>query len=130
MPRIVSFINYKGGVGKTTLAVEISAALAHHYDFKVLLLDLDPQTNATFYLMSETEWNSWQSSNGTLKNILEASLTGGQFDAAQAIKKDLHNDARLERLHLLPSHLDLMLVDLKLAARFGAEEFFDKVVRY
>ncbi|MEM2175508.1 MAG: AAA family ATPase [Candidatus Micrarchaeia archaeon] len=49
--KIVSFINYKGGVGKTTLAVEISAVLAQHYNKKVLLIDSDPQTNATFYLM-------------------------------------------------------------------------------
>lgn len=43
--RIISFINYKGGVGKTTLAVETAVTLAKTYDFKVLLVDLDPQTN-------------------------------------------------------------------------------------
>ena len=54
MAQIVSFINYKGGVGKTTLAVEVAATLARKFEFRVLLVDLDPQTNASFYLVSET----------------------------------------------------------------------------
>ena len=48
LAQIVSFINYKGGVGKTTLAVETAATLAREHGFKVLVMDLDPQTNASF----------------------------------------------------------------------------------
>ncbi len=47
----ISFLNMKGGVGKTTLAVNIAGALAKLEDFKVLLVDLDPQYNATQYLV-------------------------------------------------------------------------------
>ncbi len=42
MSQIVSFINYKGGTGKTTIAVETAATLARRHGFKVLLVDLDP----------------------------------------------------------------------------------------
>jgi cellulose biosynthesis protein BcsQ len=37
MGKVFSFINYKGGVGKTTLAVEVSASIAHNLNAKVLL---------------------------------------------------------------------------------------------
>jgi chromosome partitioning protein len=44
---ILSFINLKGGVGKTTTAVAVAEFLAHEQRKHVLLIDLDPQTNAT-----------------------------------------------------------------------------------
>jgi chromosome partitioning protein len=71
---VVSFINFKGGVGKTTLCVEIAAALASSEGFreKVLIIDLDPQTNATLSLMTEKEWEDFAVTNGTLKNFFEA----------------------------------------------------------
>ena len=44
---VISFVNMKGGVGKTTLAVNIADFLAKRYAKKVLLIDVDPQFNAT-----------------------------------------------------------------------------------
>jgi chromosome partitioning protein len=56
--KTVSFINMKGGVGKTTLAVNIAYALAYFEKKKVLLVDLDPQFNATQYLISDKKYLS------------------------------------------------------------------------
>lgn len=53
---VLSFVNMKGGVAKTTLAVNVADALARRYDLSVLLVDLDPQFNATQCLMSGDEY--------------------------------------------------------------------------
>ncbi|PKH11142.1 ParA family protein, partial [Planomicrobium sp. MB-3u-38] len=50
---IISFINMKGGVGKTTLCVGVADYLANYENKKVLLIDIDPQFNATQTLMDQ-----------------------------------------------------------------------------
>jgi chromosome partitioning protein len=52
-PSVVSVVNLKGGVGKTTLCVNLAYGLAYFLSRKVLLIDLDPQANATQYLISQ-----------------------------------------------------------------------------
>ncbi|MFB3786686.1 MAG: ParA family protein [bacterium] len=128
MAKVVSFINYKGGVGKTTVAVEMAASLAYHKKKRVLLADLDPQTNATFYLMTAEDWENWARDHGTLKNIIMAFIANPPeyFKTHDYIYKDFLYHPRnheLISLHLLPSHLELMTADMKLAMRFGAESF-------
>ena len=123
MARIVSFINYKGGVGKTTMSVEIAATLAKTFNFKVLIVDLDPQTNASFYLMSEHDWEAWVKENGSLKDIFEAAIRDDDFSASKAIMENLHGC-----IDLLPSHLDLLPIDLELAAKWGAQSSEAKII--
>ncbi|MBE7680090.1 MULTISPECIES: AAA family ATPase [unclassified Paenibacillus] len=49
--KVISFINMKGGVGKTTLSIGIADYLARYADKKVLMIDIDPQFNATHSLL-------------------------------------------------------------------------------
>ena len=53
---VLMFMNMKGGVGKTTLAAELSRALAHDYDKDVLLIDYDPQANASFAFLETARY--------------------------------------------------------------------------
>ena len=53
---VLMFMNMKGGVGKTTLAVEISRTLAYDYDKDVLLIDYDPQANASFAFLRPDQY--------------------------------------------------------------------------
>jgi chromosome partitioning protein len=115
-------------VGKTTLAVELATSLAYHKNKRVLLADLDPQTNATFYLMTEQEWEDWANTHGTLKNVFSAvtSEPPQEFYLRNAIRQDFIRHPRngqMVSLHLLPSHLELMTSDMDLAMRFGARGF-------
>ena len=55
--KIVSFVNMKGGVGKTTLAVNIADFLANRHSKKVLLVDVDPQFNATQCLLKGDDYD-------------------------------------------------------------------------
>ena len=56
MPKVVSFINYKGGVGKTTSAYHVACSLAQHRRQRVLMIDIDPQTNLTFLCADVQRW--------------------------------------------------------------------------
>ncbi|MEM1409614.1 MAG: AAA family ATPase [Pseudomonadota bacterium] len=56
MPRRIAFINYKGGVGKTSCIVNIAACFAE-MGKRVLLVDLDAQSNASIWLMRLERWN-------------------------------------------------------------------------
>lgn len=98
MTRIISITNQKGGVGKTTSAINLAASLAV-LERKVLLVDLDPQANATSGLGFPKEES---------ESIYPVLL--GEIDAGQVL---LHTD--LEFLMLLPSSTGLVGAELDLA---------------
>jgi chromosome partitioning protein len=105
MTKIISFINLKGGVGKTTTTVNIAASLAKD-GYNVLVIDLDPQTNATVSLISQEEWQNRHDSGQTLYHLFNDMLKGeSQFDINKAILKDVGD---VNSLDLLPSSIHLV----------------------
>ena len=64
--KIVSVINYKGGVGKTTIVANLAAELARRGK-RVLLIDLDPQASLTFSFVSLDLWRQRYAGNRTIK---------------------------------------------------------------
>ncbi len=106
MTKVVSFINLKGGVGKTTTAVNIAAILAKQKSSKVLLVDLDPQTNATVSLISQEEWRDVNSKGQTIHHLFDDLINSRQlFDLEKAV---LQNVGGIQGLDLLPSSLELV----------------------
>lgn len=66
----ISLINMKGGVGKTTLSVNLGWYIARKFKKKVLIVDLDPQFNASQYVMDYQKWDSHRNKKGTIADIL------------------------------------------------------------
>lgn len=114
MGKIVSFINMKGGVGKTTLAVNVGYTLSKRFGKKVLVIDVDPQMNATQYTLNDSQIleimeNPNQSIYGILKTeptippITKESGDGSLFEGIINIS---------DNFDLIPSHLNLMSIYL------------------
>lgn len=117
MVKVISCINLKGGVGKTALAVNF-AAFCGRRNLKTLLVDLDPQTNATFSTIGVKKWTEKAKASGTVADLLGAR----EHANAHGIKKkaqDVIIKSVFKGVDLIPSHIDLFTVDLDLAgARF------------
>lgn len=99
MGKIIAFANQKGGVGKTTTAVNLSAALAYRTGGRVLLVDSDPQGNATSGLgINKREIKS------SVYNVI---IEGEETENAIIRTKYRHLD-------LLPSSIDLAAAEIEL----------------
>lgn len=118
MAKTITIINFKGGVGKTTVAIELSTALARFYGKRTLLVDLDPQASATFYVMEQKRWITWKDTNGSTADLFAQQHR--HFPIHQAIVTDVIQDqAAVLGFDLLPSNPDLVDVDLRLADFMG-----------
>jgi len=106
--KIIAIINHKGGTGKTTSALNIGAGLAR-INKKVLLVDIDPQSNLTEGL--------------------------GQRDVKNSVYDSIKNDTPLplvtisENLDLVPSSLDLLGAEIELVSRLGRETILKRLLK-
>lgn len=127
--KVISLIQMKGGVGKTTCAVNLAAYLAKQHNKKVLLVDFDPQTNASLSLMSEERWRQWEQEHGTMADVLEIDHKKKANEALKLADCIVPNVVpEIPGLDLIPSHLKLTFLDLDLAARPGRERIFTRKV--
>jgi chromosome partitioning protein len=110
----VALINMKGGVGKTTLATQIAWYATMQLDKKVLLIDLDPQANASQSVMSPQTYVTYLSKGGlTVADIFEqftptgtASGSPKKLDPLKTIfHRAKYDDGSL--LDIVPSRLEL-----------------------
>ena len=123
---IVSIINYKGGVGKTTLTANLAAQLARGGK-RILVVDMDAQCSLTFSFVTPDYWESelgggeGEKDDRTIKRWFDGIVEdeGDAVPLDELVLKDLKAGARLGGaggcLHLVPSHLGLINIDLDLA---------------
>jgi chromosome partitioning protein len=117
--QILSVVNLKGGVGKTAIAVNF-AAYCGHRGKKTLLIDLDPQTNATFSCVELDAWQEHASKKGSVADLLGAK-THASAEGAIRTAEDVLWPNVFKNVDLVPSHLDLFTVDLDLAGATARE---------
>jgi chromosome partitioning protein len=117
-PVVVSVINLKGGVGKTTTSVAIAEVLAKDFRKHVLFVDLDPQTNATINLIGEREWEKRDKDGRTLARLFRDKLRPDEpakFDVEGSIVRGASKiDGGISRLEILPSSIEFIDIQEKL----------------
>lgn len=121
MAHVLSTINLKGGVGKTTITVGLAEILAAEWNQKVLVIDLDPQTNATVALLGEERWEQINEKGHTLHSLfadaIEDDPAKRKFDLTSTLqRKASPTEAARDNVHLLPSSLELIDVQDRLAS--------------
>jgi chromosome partitioning protein len=106
MGKIISIVNQKGGVGKTTTAINISSALAL-LDYKILLIDCDPQANAT----SGLGLNQRDFENNNIYSYLSGNAT----------LDEVVNKTFIPNLEIITSHIDLAGFEIEIINEMSRE---------
>jgi chromosome partitioning protein len=112
MSHIIAVVNQKGGVGKTTTAINLSAALAELYESRILMVDIDPQGNASSGLGLEK--NSY-------RRCIYDSLVNG-CDITDIIKKTEFG------VDVAPSSIQLAGAEIELVGELSRENKLKKIL--
>lgn len=121
--KVIAFINYKGGVAKTTTTYHVGCSLAQHFGKRVLFVDIDPQTNLTFLCASIEEWQQFKERTGTIASMYRRFQTKKSPDTKRFIWRQPVGSSlkrRIQHLDLIPCDIDLLGEDLGGASVAGS----------
>ena len=121
MTKVLSVINLKGGVGKTTLTVALAEVFAAEFGRRVLVIDLDPQTNATVMLIGDEKWRELDERQRTLPHLFQRALDGKPVDLADIILPEAekvrgYGGDGTHPVGLVPSGIGLVMLQDQLPA--------------
>lgn len=122
MGKVIATVNMKGGVGKTTLTVNIATCLAKIHRKKVLVVDLDTQISASLSMISPAEFAKCRKENRTLRSLVSQAI------ARYAVKVNEPDEKRYQIKDLVISNvckvqgLDLLVGDIDLYDEFLVSE--------
>lgn len=107
MGHVIATANMKGGVGKTTLTVNIATCLAKNHGKRVLVLDLDTQISATLSLMSPVEFANHRKQRKTFRYLIDQIITpedAPTYKIQDIVQTQVCN---VQGLDLVPGDIDL-----------------------
>lgn len=113
MGKVIAIANQKGGVGKTTTAINLAASLAV-LEKRVLIIDADPQANTTSGL-------NFSPDNDEKRTLYEVMI--GSIDISDALIQ-----TEIERLHMIPSHINLVGAEIELPNAENRESILKSAV--
>lgn len=114
--KVITFFNNKGGVGKTTLAVNIAAYCSIKLGKSVLFLDLDPQANSTQMMLKEEIWADFYGKNASRKTIINyfSNILVGDSNI-EIHEIPIQKSETAYKVDLIPGHPRLSFVEDKLS---------------
>jgi chromosome partitioning protein len=134
--KIISVINYKGGVGKTTVTSNIAGELAVRGK-NVLLLDMDAQASLTFSFVTPDYWDASLKNTHTIKNYFDNICQGlPSIPLSQLAIRPENVNNYIQRMgskgcvDMISSHLGLINIDLELATLLGGANMNQSKLNY
>ncbi|MBF0869741.1 AAA family ATPase [Gluconobacter japonicus] len=118
MAKRISIINFKGGVGKTTLSFNLAAGLARYHNSRVLLVDVDHQSSLSIVSLTASVWSECVDNHRTVNEIFETFVGQGHFMPGADIieRRAVKNSRNYNSLDVLPASLELDDIEIDLTA--------------
>lgn len=124
----ISFVNFKGGVGKTALAVNFAAYCGQIRGMKTLLIDLDPQSNASLSTMSVEKWQEHERTNGTVAHLFREAAHVTAVGGINATFESVRVFNVFRNVDLLPADPSLFGIDMDLGAAVARETLLKRQI--